>query len=102
MGDRSLEPAGLSIEAEVSQHEGGREHHRDWVGYTEARDVRSGAVRRLEHRVLLAEVHPGRHAETSDEPSTKVRDDVAVEIGEDHHVEVPRDPGEVHGHLVDL
>jgi hypothetical protein len=34
----------------------------------------------FEDRVLLAEVHPRRHAETPDETGTEVRDDVAVEV----------------------
>ncbi|HVM68664.1 MAG TPA: isocitrate/isopropylmalate family dehydrogenase, partial [Gaiellaceae bacterium] len=87
--------------AEVAKHQHPREHHRHRVHLVLPGVLRRGAVGRLEHGDVGAEVRAGREAEAADQASGEVGDDVAVEVRQHEHVVLLRPLHELHREVVD-
>ena len=99
-GHRVLHRSGHVAVAQVAQHHGRAEDGRRGVGLALARDVRGGAVHRLEKGRAVAQVGAGAHAQAADEPGGKVAEDVAEQVGGDDHLEVLGPKHHAHGHRV--
>src|SRR6266542_286880 len=99
-GERALEPVGRLALVQVPQHEHAREHHRHRVDLVLPLVLGGRAVRGLEHRDLVAHVRPRRDPEPADQPGGEVGEDVAVEVGQQQHVEVLGLLHELHAHVV--
>ena len=64
-------------------------------------NIRRRAVDALKDRGALADIATGRQAETADQPRAEIAYDVAVEVGQNHHIEALRIGHELHAAVVD-
>ena len=88
--------------ADVAQHQEGRQQQRRRVGEVPAGDVGRRAVHRLEHRRRRRPCWRCRTTpEAADQPGAQVREDVAVEVRQQQHVELLGRHHQVHAGRVD-
>ena len=106
--DRRLHQAGggggfgvVVLAAEPAQQHLRRHDHGIGIGDVAAGDVGRRAVRRLRHRLLLADAEPGRQAQAADQACADVGQDVAELVGRHHHVVLLRRHHEFHRDGVD-
>src|ERR1035437_7527275 len=99
--DRRLETVAGVLLADVTEHQHAAEHHGHGVGDVLARVLGGAAVRRLEHRDVVADVGARSESEATDQPCAEVAEDVAVEVGHHHHVVQLGLLHQLHGHVVD-
>ena len=101
--------AASARQAQVLEQQGDRQHRGGGVGLALARDVRRGAVHRLEHagrRAVRVDVGRRRQPDAAGDRRGEVREDVAEQVVGDDHVE-PRRVGDqedgrrVHVQVVD-
>jgi hypothetical protein len=76
--------------AQPVEHHRGRQEHGGGIGLALSGDIGRGAVARLEHRMVVADVGRRRKAHAADQPGAEIRQDVAEHVLGHHHVEVPR------------
>ena len=89
----------------MANHHGARPDLADRIGDALARDVRGRTMDRLEHRGILAlrvDVARRRHADRAGERRAEVGEDVAEQVGADHHVEPVRVAHEMRRQDVDV
>ena len=87
--------------AEMAQHQQSRADDRGWIRDVLAGNIRRGAVNGFKHRYLMADVRAWHKAETADESSAEVGDDVAVEIFHQQHVVLVGVHHQLHAGVVD-
>ena len=85
--DRPLHVLGGGLLADVAEQHRPRQDHGDGVRDALTGDVGRAAVDGLEHGVLPSDVGAGDQAEPADQPRAQVGHDVAVEVGQQQHVE---------------
>ena len=82
--------------AQVAQHHRRREDQRGWVDHVLAGVLRRRAVHRLEDCHAVSVVGTRREAKSTNKTRGKVANDVAVQVGGNHHIKLRR----VFHHLV--
>jgi hypothetical protein len=66
-----------AADAEPIEHHGGGEDRRDRVGDAPPRDVRRGAMDRLEEGMPVADIRGRRHAQAADQPGSEIGEDIS-------------------------
>ena len=83
------------------EHHGRGHDLRGGVRLVLTRNVGSGAVHGLEHGVFLADVRTRGNAQAADQARSQIACNVAIQVGEHHHVELRRVDDHVHAEGVD-
>ena len=83
---RTLDTVGVLVQAHVAQHHQRRQEQSGGVGEALAGDVGGGAVDGLEDGALVADVARRRQAQTADQASAHVGENVAVQVGHDENL----------------
>lgn len=93
---------GLIVQAQVSQHHGGRQDHGSWVGGVLTLDVQTNvSATWLENSVLSTEVGTWNQTWTTDQGSTNVGENGTVQVRSDQNIELLRVCNSLHGGVVD-
>src|SRR5579885_1289938 len=85
-----LKPAGLLAVAAIFKHERARKEHRSGVDGILAGKIWRGSVHRLEVSVTFAQAGTRRKPEAADSAGSGVSENIAMLIGEHHHVQCLR------------
>lgn len=86
-----LNAVGVLAETHVPQHHHGAQEKGGGVGKALAGDIRSGTVDGLEDGALVTNVARGRQAETTNQASAHVGQNVTVQVGHDEDLVVIRE-----------
>ena len=100
--ERGADARGLIPLADVIEHQQRREQQRRRIGQVLIGDVGRAAVHRLEHRRRrVPRFAPGTTPSPPTRPGAEIRHDVAVEVGQQQHVELLGVHHQVHARRVD-
>src|SRR5580704_8517756 len=87
--------------ADVVEHEDGAHEESGGIGDAFSGDVGGGAVNGFEDGAFVADVSAGYDAEAADQAGGEIAHHVAVEIGQEQDVELPRVYNDLHAGVVD-